>query len=143
MRDMYNNTELVYVINETVTSGGGAVNVSDIDCRGFDEIMIEVSVGANGGDTLNGTNYFTVDVEHGDDGTTYADVDETDILGATPASSVILTIDAAAEDEAVYRFGYIGNKRYLDITVTPNGTLTNGNPFTVTLIKGRPHNAPV
>lgn len=139
LKDIYNGLLPVHVINETVTSGGGAVVATDIDLRGFDGTNIVVDFGANGGDTLNGTNYFTVKVEHSNDGTTYTECDTSDILGATPASGVVLTVDDAAEDEAVYSFGYVGNRRYLQITITPNGTLTNGNPVTIIVIKGLAH----
>lgn len=148
MRSIHNEIKPVQSLQpQTVTSGGGAVNTSDIDLQGFDAAEIIVNVGANGGDTLNGTNKFTLKLEHADDDGTgaadsYAAVGDTDIVGATQSSGVFATIDDAAEDSMLYRLGYIGGKRFIKVTITPAGTLSNGNPFSVTIIKGHPYIAP-
>lgn len=148
MRDLHSKTDIAQAIAaQTVTSGGGAVNSGDIDLQGCNGAAITVNFGANGGDTLNGTNYFTVTVEHADDDGTgaagaYAACDSTDIIGATPSSGVVITVDDAAEDEASYKVGYVGDKRFVKVTITPNGTLTNGNPISADVIKGFLANAP-
>lgn len=142
MEDLYSELGVVHGIDaQVITSVGGAKNTGDIDLIGFHSALVLVNFGANGGDTLNGTNKFTVKVEHADDDGTgaagaYSDVDAADIRGATPSSGVVFTVDDAAEDSQSYRCGYIGSKRFIKVTVTPNGTLTNGNPISVNVIKG-------
>ena len=148
MKDLHHNTKSVRLINETVTSGGGAVNSGDIDRQGFNSQEFLVDFGANLGDTLSGSNYFTVALTHADDDGTgaagsYTAVAAADVLGATPdANGVVVTVDDAAEDEALYQFGYKGNKRFTKLTITPVGTLTNGNPVTALLVKGDAENKP-
>lgn len=148
MRDFHSTTDIVQAIAaQTVNTAGGAVNSGDIDLQGCNGAIVTVNFGANGGDTLSASNYFTVTIEHADDdGTgaadTYADCDSTDIIGATPASGVVITVDDAAEDAASYKVGYVGDKRFIKVTITPNGTLTNGNPVSSDVIKGGLSNAP-
>jgi len=144
MTDMDSKLVAVNAITpQTVTSGGGAVASSDVDLQGFDGALISFAIGANGGDTLSGSNYFTLKLEHAaDDGTgsagSYSNVDSTEIVGATAASGVVVTVDDAAEDDAIYQLAYIGGERFIKVTITPTGTLTNGNPASVAVIKGAP-----
>lgn len=53
------------------------------------------------------------------------------------------TIDDAAEDDAVIRFGYKGNKRYLQAVATATGSHSNGTPMAVLALLGSPSQAPV
>ena len=73
--------------------------------------------------------------------------DDVDIEGSltpvtTPDSStgVFLTIDAAAEDDATYRVGYLGSKRYLRVVATAANT--PGSTPIVVLILGVPRLKP-
>ena len=148
MKDLHSNISIVKGLTpQTVTSGGGAVNTGNVDLQGFNSAEIEFSIGANLGDTLNVTNKFTVALTHADDNGAgspgdYANVEAKDVLGVTPATGVVFTIDDATEDELVYRCGYVGGKRFIKVTVTPNGTLTSGNPIAVNIVKGHPSDAP-
>ena len=148
MKDGYSKLSVVHGIDaQVINTGGGAKNSGDIDLQGFDSALILFNTGANGGDTLSGTNKFTVKVEHADDDGTgsagaYSDCDSSDIIGVTPVAGVVVTIDDAAEDQASYAVVYIGDKRFVKITITPNGTLTNGNPCSVNIVKGHPFSCP-
>lgn len=150
MRSMNHQIELVHAIAaQAVTSGGGAVNSGDVDRQGAEGLEFVLNVGANGGDTLNGTNHFEVTVEHADDDGTgsagaYEAVEADDVVleasepvQAPDANGVIIDIDDAAEDDASYKFSYVGDRRFVKVTITPNGTLTNGNPMSLTGIKHR------
>lgn len=148
MRDV---SSLAKVLNgitpQVITSGGGAKNTGNIDVRGFAGLLFAVHFGANGGDTLNGTNKFTVLLQDADDDgagspDSYGSVDTDDVVGVTPASGIVVTVDDAAEDDAVYQFAYVGDKRFVKLTVTPNGTLTNGNPVCVSVTKLLPQFVP-
>lgn len=152
MRDLHNNLSAVTaILPQTVTTSGGAVASGDdaLDLAGFESAELIVAVGASG-DTLSGSVKLTVTIEHADEdaGTpdtagTYAAVATADLLGATSASGVVLTIDDPAEDAVTHRLGYIGGKRFLKVTVTPSAGNTNGTPVAVSLVKGHPASAPV
>ncbi len=140
MKDLYNNLEVVSIIDPvTVTNGGAPDAVEDIDLAGFNSALIVYSVGTEAG-TLSGTLYHTLKLEHADDDGTgsagdYSAVAAADVLGVTPALGIIFTIDDPAKDNAVYKCGYVGGKRFLKITAAEEGAPT-GCPISVVLIKG-------
>jgi len=149
MRDLDSNIVVVEGVNPIVmTVAVGAKNTGDLDLQSFGGAVVVVHVGAkHASDTLSATNKITVLVEDADDdGTgaagTYAAVDTIDIVGATPASGVVLTIDDAAKTAMVHQFGYVGDKRFLKVTATPAGTIANGVPIAIELVKGFPAYVP-
>lgn len=149
MKDLDSNVVVVEGVNPIVmTVAVGAKNTGDLDLQAFDGAVVVVHVGAkHASDTLNSTNKITVLVEDADDdGTgaagTYASVDAVDMVGVTPASGVCLTIDDAAKCAMVHQFGYVGSKRFLKVTATPAGTIANGVPIAIELVKGFPQYVP-
>lgn len=149
MRDLYSNAVVVEGVNPiTMTVAVGAKNTGDQDLQGFDGAMVVVHVGAkHASDTLSGTNKITCLLEHADDdGTgaagTYASVAATDVVGVTPSSGVVLTIDDAAKCAMVHQLGYVGGKRFIKLTMTPAGTIANGVPIAAEVIKGFPNYIP-
>jgi hypothetical protein len=140
MKDLYNNLEVVSIIDPvTVTNGGAPAAVEDIDLAGFNSALIVYSVGTEAG-TLSETLYHTLKLEHADDDGTgsagdYSEVAAADVLGVTPAQGIIFTIDDPAKDNAVYKCGYVGGKRFLKITAAETGA-TSGCPISVVLVKG-------
>lgn len=149
MKDMDSNVVVVEGVNPIVmTVAVGAKDTGNIDLQGFDGALLVVHVGAkHASDTLNGTNKITIlfqDAE--DDGTgspgSYANVDTVDVVGVTPASGVVLTIDDAAKCAMVHQFGYVGDKRFVKATATPGGTIVNGVPIALEIVKGYPNYVP-
>ena len=138
MKDLHNNIDVVSVLNAVVVSA--TQTITDIDLAGFNSAELVFDIGLDAGDGLSGSNYLTFALQHSDDGTTYANVTEADVLGVTPSSGVILTIDATDEDETLYHFGYIGGKRYLQIVITETGTCSC--PISISLVKGHPLDRP-
>jgi hypothetical protein len=141
MKDLYNNLEVVSIIDPvTVTDSGAPAAVGDIDLAGFNSALIVYSVGTEAG-TLSGTLYHTLKLEHADDDGTgsagdYAAVAAADVLGVTPSSTgIIFTIDDPEKDNAVYKCGYVGGKRFLRITAAETGA-PSGCPISVVLVKG-------
>ena len=140
MKDLYNNLEVVSIIDPvSVTNDGAPAAVEDIDLAGFNSALIVYSVGTEAG-TLSASLYHTLKLEHADDDGTgsagdYAAVAAADVLGVTPALGIIFTIDDPAKDNAVYKCGYVGGKRFLRITAAETGA-TSGCPISVVLIKG-------
>jgi hypothetical protein len=149
MRDLYSNVVVVEGINPIVmTVAVGAKNTGSQDLQGFDGAVVAIHVGAkHASDTLSGTNKITALLEHADDDGTgaagsYSNVAETDVVGVTPASGVVYTIDAAGKCEQVFQCGYVGGKRFIRLTLTPAGTIANGVPLAVEVLKGFPNYTP-
>lgn len=133
---------------QLVTSGGGAVDSGNQDVQGYEGLLISMDFGAeHASDTLSGTNKVTCLLQHADDDGTgspgsYANVAAADVVGVTPSSGVVYTVDAAADADQVVQFGYVGTKRFVKLTLTPAGTIANGLPVSVQFLKGFPHSVP-
>ncbi len=97
-RDLVNNIEQVESIRPQVATG--AVNGETVDLRGCDSVAFVVSIGAITGASGDAA----VTLEESSDDVTYTAVADADILGSEPEAL------AANTD---YRFGYIGNERYV------------------------------
>lgn len=137
MKDLYNNIEVVSVLDPISVTANATY--SDIDLAGFNSACLLISVGLDA--NFDDSNKWVFTLKHGDDGTTYANVETDDMLDLTVASGVVLTIDAATKDNTLYKIGYVGGKRYLELTCTETGTIEA--PLSIVLIKGHPENAPV
>ena len=137
MKDMYNSIEIAQVIDPVVASA--SVTAVEVDLQGYNSATILAYFGTNAGN-LSGTNKWTVELTHADDDGTgsagsYTNVGSDDVLGATPASGVILTLDANDEDNAAYKFGYVGGKRFIKIGLTKHASAPN-LPVAICVIKG-------
>ena len=137
MKDMYNNIEIAKVIDPVTASA--TVAAVEVDLQGYNSATVLAYFGTNAG-TLSATDKWTVVMTHADDdGTgvagTYANVGEDDVLGVTPASGVILTLDDDAEDNTAYKVGYVGGKRFIKIGLTKAGSAPN-IPVSICVIKG-------
>ncbi len=65
-----------------------AADGTGVDLQGFESATILVDVGAEG-DTLSGSVYFEISLEHSDDDVTYTDVAQADIIDGTISSGGI------------------------------------------------------
>lgn len=63
------------------------------------------------------------------------------MIDLTVTSGVVITVDAVGEDNTLYKLGYVGGKRYLQLIATETGTVSV--PMTIILVKGHPLDAPV
>lgn len=136
MRDLYHNllvSQHLNPVNSSVTRTS-----TTIDRQGFDAVEVLFAIGLSG-DTLSGSVFWTLKLQHSDDDSSYSDVPLAD-LNNTAATAVI---NSAALDETVYAFGYQGNKRYLKAVATPTGTHTNGTPIGMLALRGTPAYRPV
>lgn len=138
MRDLHNRISVAKALEAIVvnndTEGTGAV-VDLVDCEAAQLI---VNVGASG-DTLSGTVYHSLTLQHGDlaNGSDMAAVAQADVVGGTVTSGVFAVIDDPAEDSAVFSIGYVGSKRYIRLFVDTTGTHTNGTPMAAEVVKHR------
>ena len=118
-----------------INSDPTAITVDLQDARGVEFIL---SIGI-GGITFSGTNKIEFVLQESDDDATYTDVADADVLGMTVASDgIVKALTSAHATAAVYRFGYRGTKRYLQLTPDFSGTHGTGTPIAaVAMIDGR------
>lgn len=129
MQDLYNNLKATQVaVNATATA---TVTSSAIDMQGYDSLVVLFDIG-DSGDTLSGTVYWTLKLQHSDDDSSYADCGAADLLGGMTT----VVIDAPSEDSLAVKFGYTGGKRYVKGVATKTGTHTNGTPIGIVAIQG-------
>ena len=133
MKDLYNHLTQVQAVAPVVVKTGTVPDAATVDLAGFNSAVIELSVGLKSVD--EGT--ITLKAEHSD-ATSFAAVAAADMQGVTPAEGVIYTIDAASDDSTsrIVKFGYVGGKRYLKLTIAEVGVNTNGVILGVTVVKG-------
>jgi hypothetical protein len=141
MKDMHSDIQAVVAIGAATLTADNTP--AAIDLQGFDAAEIVLAIGV-GGITFSGTNKIEFVLTHSDDNSTYTNVTTDDILGVTIASGgIIKSLVAAHAAAGVYRFGYVGSKRYLKLLADFSGTHGTGTPIAATVIKGRPNDAPV
>lgn len=143
MKDLHSNIKPVYILHPVVVSATG--NSGDVDLQGFNSAEILVDVGVDAGTGLSSSHKLTFTLTHADDdgsgaADSYESITTADVLGVTPASNVVFTVDSTDEDNTLYRLGYVGGKRFIKLTWTETGTVSM--PMSVTLIKGHPQDSP-
>jgi len=138
MKDLHNNIDIVSVLDPVVVDK--TATYTDIDLAGFNSAELFIWLGTDAGSGLSDSNKLTFTLYDSNDGETYAVVEAADMLGVTPSSGVILTVDSTDEDNTLYHFGYVGGKRYLQLVVTETGTVSC--PMAIGVVKGHPLDAP-
>lgn len=123
IRDLMNNIHPVPLIAPIAARTDNTAIVSAIiDTLGYESCTLVLVTGTN--TDANAT--FAVLVEDGDDATLVAD-------GAAVVDAQLLGTEALAgftfaDDVECRKIGYVGNKRYVRMTVTPSGN-DSGNIF--------------
>lgn len=145
MKDMYHESDIKAVVLPKLYTTG-ITGTAEIDLQGFNEAQIEITVG-NPGDTLGASVHLTALITHADDDGTgsagdYANVAAKDIVGMVPSSGICLDVNANAEASQVYRFGYVGGKRFVTVLITVVGTHSSGTIVGVNVVKGDPMDTP-
>ncbi|WP_289009505.1 hypothetical protein [uncultured Thermomonospora sp.] len=130
-RDLKNNVTAVQTLApaEYDTTADGAA----VDLANYSSAMVVIAAG-----TATGTNpSFTFEIQHSDSsGSGYTAVDDADLDGTEP-------VITGNNDEAVYKIGYKGTKRYLRANIkTVGGTDTPTLPCSALVILGSPRKAP-
>ncbi|MDJ0631096.1 MAG: hypothetical protein QNJ44_22755 [Rhodobacter sp.] len=133
MKDFHSAMTRVAAIGAVVLAADNTPAAIDLQGTIGAEILLDIGIG---GITFNGTNKIEFKVTHSDDDSTYTDVADADILGVTVASDgIIKALTAAHAAAAVYRFGYVGGKRYIKILADFSGTHGTGTPIAVSVLK--------
>jgi len=131
----------------TINQATGALVSADVDLAGFSAAQIVVHFGAivELGASPIGSAQIAVKVEHADDAGggvpgVYAAVVAADVTGtASVVAGVVATVTSDLVPASV---GYVGDKRFVRVTLTPTG-LTVGGPAGIIVNKGHPRHAPV
>ena len=145
MQDLTHNIVVSNSIINAVKTA--AANGTGVDLKGFEEATAIVDVGAEG-DTLSGSVYFELSLEHSDDDSTYTDCVQADVINGTIAAGGIwLKLDGTTGGDpdttgGNWQIGYVGGKRYLRLVLAKTGTHTNGTPISGVIVKSRPRVAP-
>jgi len=145
MQDLTHNIVVSNSIINAVKTAGA--NGTGVDLKGFEEATAIVDVGAEG-DTLSGSVYFEISLEHSDDDSTYTDCVQADIINGTIAAGGIwLKLDGTTGGDpdttgGNWQVGYVGGKRYLRLVLAKTGTHSTGTPIAGVIVKSRPRNAP-
>lgn len=144
MKDLSNNiSPVVSIINAVKTAAG---NGTGVDLQGYESATVLVDVGAEG-DTLSGSVYFEISLEHSDDDSTYSDCAQADIIdGTIAAGGIFLKLDGTTGGDpdtagGIFRVGYIGGKRYVRVVLAKTGTHSNGTPIGAMIVRGHARNS--
>ena len=131
MKDLHNHidiTSILHPIGITTTA-----TYTDIDLADANSAELVIDIGLDG--ALGAGAYWEFHLYDSADGVTYAVVETADMLGVTVVAGLILTVNDTDEDNTIYNYGYVGGKRYLELTVTEAGTDLTG-PICIMIIKG-------
>lgn len=113
-----------------------------IDLQGYNKAEIVLAIGV-GGITFDATNKIEFVLSHSDDDTTYTPVTDDDVLGVSGISNgIIKALTSAHAAAAAYRYGYIGNKRYLKLLPDFSGSHASPTPIAACVIKAMGHDNP-
>lgn len=121
MRDLANHIEVRRAISPVAATTDNTAYVSQIiDVSGFQQLVFAILLGA----LADADATFAVLVEHGDESDLgdAAAVPDTGLTGTEAAAGFTF-----ADDNKVRKIGYVGNKRYVRLTVTPANN--SGNVF--------------
>lgn len=137
MRDLYHNIAVRPVIAPAANSNLGTTALvgTVIDKLGFDSVTYAIITG-----TLSDADatYTALLEESEASGSGFTAVADNDLLGTETAASFTF-----ADDGVTRKLGYIGNKRYTRLTVTPAAADSGNSPIAAIAILGHPIVAPV
>lgn len=136
MKDLYHNVLVTQHLNPQVATT--TRTSSTVDLQGFNSANVVFAIGQSG-DTLSGSLYWTLKLQHSDDDSVYTDVAVADLLN----TAATVAVDSSSKDRTAYSFGYTGIKRYIRGVATPTGTHTNGTPMGIVALKGHAAYMPV
>ena len=136
MRDLYHNVLATQYLNPVVATT--TKTSTTIDLQGYSGASVVFAVGQSG-DTLSTSLYWTLTLQHRDDGVSFSAPAAADLN--SPNLSVVL--NATNLDKTAYTFGYQGAKRYLQAVATPTGTIASGVPIGVIALRGKAAYSPV
>jgi hypothetical protein len=140
---MAHNLQVKKCISPSTSDNDTPLVGSIIDRLGYESLTYIVSIGA----VADSDVVFTVLLEESDDSgmsgaTAVADADMiSQTEGVAPEAAASFQYD---DDNQVRKLGYVGNKRYTRLTITPDGnTEYSFCALSAVAVLGHPHTAPV
>jgi hypothetical protein len=147
-RDLHSHIKAVlHVAAQAIT----ATNTpsTGVDLAGFDSAEFLISLGTISNIAGSPTPSWTFKLQDSDtSNASFVDVTDASLVlvgsAKTPVTApdsstgVFLTVDAASEDAAVYRVGYVGKKRYVRVVATASAEAPGSTPYSVIAILGNP-----
>lgn len=130
MRDLYNNIEVRRAESPVAAAqtDNTAIVTEIIDMRGFKSCVFAVVLG-----TLADAAFTTVFLlEDGDDSGLS---DNTPVIDAQMDPTEVVAAFDQADDDQVRKIGYVGEKRYVRLTITPSDN-TGNLPIAIIAIMG-------
>lgn len=114
MRDLHNHITVRRAISPVSVSDDTAQVSQIIDRQGFDSLEFAIAIGS----VADANVTFAVLVEDGDESdlSDNAAVADIDLLGTEALAGFQYD-----DDDEVRKIGYVGNKRYVRLTITPTG----------------------
>jgi len=145
MKDLYHNVLPTRALTiQTITDT--ALVSGDIDLKGFEAVQVLVDFGdiAEMGASPVGNAAIAVKLEHADDDgsgapAAYAEVSDADVVGPAGVSAGVVA--TTSSDLVPIRFGYVGGKRFIKVTLTPTD-LATGGPVGIWVEKAHARHAP-
>lgn len=135
MRDLFNHVHPVRAISPAAAVTDNTAIVSEIiDRKGYESLTFLIALGA----LADADATFAVLLEEGDAAnlSDAAAVADGDMLGTEALAGFTF-----ADDNETRKLGYVGNKRYTRLTITPSGN--SGNVFVSAIaLLGHPHQSP-
>ncbi len=136
MRDIYHNILVSQILSPVVSST--TKTSTAVDLQGYNGANVIFSIGL-AADTLSGSVYWTLKLQHSDDDSSYSDATLADLNN----SALTVVVNSSSLDRVTYSFGYQGTKRYLKAVATPTGTHTNGTPIGIIAMRAVAGYSPV
>ena len=112
-----------------------------IDLLDYQSATLLLHIGV-GGITFTGTNKIEFVLTHSDDGTTYINVTDDDVIkdAYAPASisnGIVRALTAAHAAATVQKLGYVGGKRFVKLLPDFSGTHAAGTPIAASIVRAR------
>jgi hypothetical protein len=132
MRDLFSSLSIQRAISPVSISDNTAAVSQIIDRQGFSKLLFAIATGSLADTDAT----FTVLVEHGDaanlsDAAAVPD----DMLNGTEAGASF----TFAADDATRKIGYIGDRRYVRLTITPANNASAAVIAAVAILSGAAH----
>ena len=135
MKDLHSGLTVAAAIDAATLTDDNTPEA--VDLRGHDGAEIILAIGA-GGITFTSNNRIEFILTHSDDDSSYEAVTAADLLGVPTVGEggIIKALVEAHATAAVYRFGYVGTKRYLKLLAALEGPHDTGTPMARLVING-------
>lgn len=138
LRDLKSNLTVSSLLIPATRTADANSSSADLQDAIAAEVVVHLG---DSGDTLSGSVYLLLELEHSDDNSTWSDCADADIDTAVTGTNTgtFAVVDAPSEDSTVFKCGYKGSKRYIRAVINFVGTHTNGIPCGVAAILAPKH----